>query len=319
MLSATKLAHLKLTHLHTASNTLFLSSPPVSAHLSSTLSVNASKSNIQLLESTWRKTCVACGYAQVPGLTCSVRVRGIGGDPQVGWTTNPEGKIKAAKKLGDVQVLCGTGGNVERNMSRRVRKRGKRTRGVKSGREKAESKEIPVSKVLIKADELVTAAASIEAATATVTSKPVESRKKPKTTSAAAKEPRMVYSCKICSSKTIHSLPKNPAAVSHDKATSEISGHGPTTQTSTLSKPLAASASKSIPAAAGDLHRSMTTLISAAPPATSSTNAAARKRAKSRKNTLSSMLAKEAANRSAATGNGAGGFGFDLMDFMKTS
>ncbi|KAF3183379.1 hypothetical protein TWF225_005122 [Orbilia oligospora] len=317
MLSATKLAHLKLTHLHTASNALFLSSPPVSAHISSTLSINASKSNIQLSESTWRKTCGACGYAQVPGLTCSVRVRGIGADAQVGWTKSLKGETRSDKKNGDTEVLSGTSGDVEKNLSRRARKRGKRTRGAKSGRRKIVSKELPASHVPIKADKSVTAV-SIGTATQAATLETARSRKKPRTAFPMNKEPRMVYSCKICSRKAIHSLPKKPIAVSHDKTTSETSAHGPTLQTSMLPRPLAGSELKSIPVAAGDLHRSMMTPI----PTTSlsaSTNAAAKKRAKSRKNTLSSMLAQEAANRSAATGNGAGGFGFDLMDFMKTS
>ncbi|KAK6521803.1 hypothetical protein TWF506_002007 [Arthrobotrys conoides] len=313
MLSATKLAHLKLTHLHTASNALFLSSPAVSAHISSTLSINASKSSIQLSESTWKKTCAACGYQQVPGLTCSVRVRGIGGDPQVGWTRSLKGKMKSSRKNDDIKVLSDTGRNVERDLSRRARKRGKRTRGARSGREKIESTEFPVSKLPIKADGSVTTL-SIEKAAETVTSKTAKSRKKPKTTFTTNKEPRMVYSCKVCSNKAIHSLPKKPVAASHDKATSKMSVHGPTSQT--LSK--AASASKPIPVAAGDMHQSMTTTVSTTS-LSASTNAAAKKRAKSRKNTLSSMLAKEAANRSAATGNGTGGFGFDLMDFMKTS
>ncbi|KAF3283752.1 hypothetical protein TWF970_000925 [Orbilia oligospora] len=314
MLSATKLAHLKLTHLHTASNALFLSSPPVSAHISSTLSINASKSNIQLSDSTWRKTCGACGYAQVPGSTCSVRVRGIGADAQVGWTKNLKGETRSDKKNGDTEVLSGTSGDLEKNLSRRARKRGKRTRGAKSGRGKIVSKELPASHVPIKSITAV----SIGTATQTATSETAGSRKKPRTAFPANKEPRMVYSCKICSRKAIHSLPKKPVAVSHDKTTSETSAHGPTLQTSMLPKPLAGSELKSIPVATGDLHRSMMTPI----PTTSlsaSTNAAAKKRAKSRKNTLSSMLAQEAANRSAATGNGAGGFGFDLMDFMKTS
>ncbi|KAK6506706.1 hypothetical protein TWF481_005165 [Arthrobotrys musiformis] len=315
MLSATKLAHLKLTHLHTASNALFLSSPPVSAHISSTIPINASKSNIQLSESTWRKTCAACGYAQVPGLTCSVQARGIGGDPQIGLVRKPEGRMKEVKTSGDVQVPGDTGVHVERDLSRKVRKRGGRTRGARGRREKGESKGLstsqePITKAAEAADSV-----SIGAAAVVVTSKIVKSRKKPKTTSGANKEPRMVYSCKMCSCKTIHSLPKPPLAVSHDKIMSEVSAHGPTSQKSTLSAPLAASTSK--PATADVSQRPMTTPVSTAP--SSSTNAAAKKRAKSRKNTLSSMLAKEAANRSAATGNGAGGFGFDLMDFMKTS
>ncbi|KAK6534939.1 hypothetical protein TWF281_006239 [Arthrobotrys megalospora] len=308
MLSATKLAHLKLTHLHTASNALFLSSPPVSAHLSSTLSTNASKSNIQLSGSTWRKICAACGYALVPGWTCSVRIRGIRGDPQTGWSKKAEGRIKGAKKVVGGRIPIGTGAKVEKDQSQRLRKRGKRTRGAKSHRGKTESKEPAIDISQLSVPEAYESAAELSNEAATESTKPVKSRKKPKTTSTADKEPRMVYSCKICSGKTIHSLPKKPAAVSHDKATSEVSAQRPTSQTTIPTKPLAASASQSTHV--GALNQ---------PTATSSTNAAAKKRAKSRKNTLSSMLAKEAANRSAATGNGGGGFGFDLMDFMKTS
>ncbi|KAK6350487.1 hypothetical protein TWF718_003678 [Orbilia javanica] len=309
MLSATKLAHLKLTYLHAASNALFLTSPPVSAHLSSTLSINASRSNIQLSESTWRKTCAACGSAQVPGLTCSVRIRGIGGDPGIGWTKNPKPKPRTARSIGDVEVLGDAGRSVENDRSRRVRKRGKRTRGARGGRGKPEPMELPAKQVLGNVNESATTV-PVQVATTTMTSTPIKSRKKPKAKSSANKESRMVYSCKICSSKTIHSLPKKPAA--------EVPVHRPATVTAiSLSKPLADPASKSTPATTGSSHQSVTAPVSTT--ASSSTNAAAKKRAKSRKNTLSSMLAKEAANRSSVAGNGAGGFGFDLMDFLKTS
>ncbi|KAK6362269.1 hypothetical protein TWF730_005965 [Orbilia blumenaviensis] len=312
MLSATKIAHLKLTHLHSASNALFISSPPISAHLSSRLSASASKSNIQLSGSTWKKTCAACGYALVPGWTCSVRVRGIGGDPKVGWIKKSEGRVKHAGGIGDARALTCTGANVEKDQSRRLRKRGKRTRGARSRREKTEPKEPSTLQILVtEADESSTANTSAaNSATTMSVSKPVDSRKRPKTTSSGDKEPRMVYSCKICSNRTIHSLPKKPAAASHDKATSEVSALQPTSQTAVLSKSSIVSASK--PTFTGNSLQPITA------PATA-TNAAAKKRAKSRKNTLSDMLAKEAANRSAATGSGVGGFGFDLMDFMKTS
>ncbi|KAF3914147.1 hypothetical protein AA313_de0208544 [Arthrobotrys entomopaga] len=323
MLSTTKLNHLKLNHLHTASQTLFPSSPAISAHISAKLTHLANTANVQLSESTWRKTCAACGYTLVPGWTATVRVRGIGADSGLPSPASSrkrkraqegkEGKqeIKDSETIGDDVVLTGTESKVlnqDGGASKKcIRKRGKRTRGSKHNREKTEGK-----KTRQDGDDRCFATLQTLAPQAE-SGKHAGKSKTHETAMAAQKEPRVVYACKICDRKTIHSVPlpiseKHARDVRNDKVVVRSE------QTPVDSKIATATSVSSSSAS----HIAVVEPESAATvTATSVTNATAKKRAKSRKNTLSEMLAKEAANRSAA--NSSAGFGLDLMDFMRTS
>ncbi|KAF3925908.1 hypothetical protein ABW20_dc0105204 [Dactylellina cionopaga] len=332
MLSTAKLNQLKLQHLHNASQTLFPSSPSVSAHLSTKMTDLAGTANIPLAESTWRKNCACCGYAMVPGWTASVRVRGVGGEgahvSRERGKEKKEKKIKGTGTIGGVDgddknggsegsavtitaIPSGTHNKVQMSTtSKAIRKRGKkRVRGKKHTREKTESREKEKEK---EEDKTALQMVNLQAdASVSAIPKPERIHKEPKII--AEKEPRVIYACKICHRKSIHSLPIKPTAQKGggDKPSEQSVGDKAMTE----KKQQQVEVSKLTPDTPGVTlgETSMTTTATAV----SNTNATAKKRAKSRKNTLSEMLAKEAANRSIATSTS--GFGLDLMDFMRTS
>ncbi|KAJ6264987.1 hypothetical protein Dda_1142 [Drechslerella dactyloides] len=140
-------------------------------------------------------------------------------------------------------------------------------------------------------DKTETCTTAVESATTPpdVTSRPARRTDRPRRR-ITPKQPRIISTCKICARKTIHPLPQPPVDPT------------PSHPSTTTQEPVTSST---------------TTTDAAAQPASS--NATAKKRAKSRKNTLAEMLAKEHANRAAAGGNSGGSFGLGLMDFMRTS
>ncbi|EPS35198.1 hypothetical protein H072_11541 [Dactylellina haptotyla CBS 200.50] len=329
MLSATKLNQLKLQHLHNASQSLFPSSPAISAHLSAKMTHLAAVSSTHLSESTWRKSCVCCGYTLVPGWTASVRVRGIGesvGLPGKRMKQSQEGEkkeeeeegIKTVTRIGvDVSAAAAavppsTDVKVQKETLRRIRKRGKRTRGKKQGREKTEVEGEGGSGQLISqaSDSRAYGGASI----------PPDKKRTKTTTAATEKEPRIIYACKICNHKTIHSVPIKPMPTISDKVEEEVAVVSEKTMSAGQQQQQKRQQLVGVSKVTHNPSSAPTAIAAvehAAAPVVSAGNATSKKRAKSRKNTLSEMLAKEAANRSAA--NTMSGFGLDLMDFMKTS
>ncbi|KAF3936183.1 hypothetical protein ABW19_dt0203046 [Dactylella cylindrospora] len=289
MNSAKQLNQRKLQHLHNASQILFPASPTISAHLASRLNVTADAAGIQLAESTWRKTCACCGYALVPGWTASVRARGIGDDGlSASWKKqNQKDRDNDGEIVSNNIVPKDTDAKVWK-VSQRTRKRGKRTRGNKRVREKTEGPDISHE---INLDESSEGNSSLGAA-------PKRSRTKKVSTksNAGGKEPRIVYACKVCDRKTTHILPIK--SIANEPSNDKVQAASMEPSDNRVLESKAASAEP--------------------PKAPVATNSTAKKRAKSRKNTLSEMLAKEQANRAAASST-TSGFGLDLMDFMKTT
>ncbi|KAK6542827.1 hypothetical protein TWF694_006768 [Orbilia ellipsospora] len=326
MLSAAKLNHLKLNHLQAASQTLFPSSPAISAHISAKLTRLANTANIQLSESTWRNICAACGYTLVPGWTATVRVRGTGADSEFSLSSSPWKRKRIKEEKGEIKdvglidigdadvVLPGTNGKVPRRDSdtsrNRIRKRGKRTRGNKHNREKTAGSKIRQERD--DGDSIIPQTLKQQVGSRKSDRKPEKST----TVTPVQREPRVVYACKICDRKSIHSVPVKPIGQASEKHAREVPSDKAVVRSEQTAVVSIATATSTFPSSAS--HIAVVEQESAASvTAPSATNATAKKRAKSRKNTLSEMLAKEAANRSVANSNT--GFGLDLMDFMRTS
>ncbi|KAK6349488.1 hypothetical protein TWF696_005772 [Orbilia brochopaga] len=281
MLSTTKLNQHKLLHLHAASTALFPSSPAVAAHIASKIASVAAASDINLADATWRKTCACCGYTLVPGWTASVRARGSLGDalPIVRKSKNLPADPTSSITPQEPHTIS------QEHPVRRSRRRGKRTRGTRS-HDKTEPCD---AHAVINSADTNTNTPPTAIHPADVTSRRTR-RPARRRSEKTAKLPRIIYTCKICARRTIHPLPMPPVD------TVLLNTESPADETTITST------------ATGKPAVTTETTVSS--------NAAAKKRAKSRKNTLADMLAKEQANRSAASSSA--GFGLNFMDFMRT-